>query len=83
MNLGQQPIHNAVNLSLFMVTVSKVLIKPVQEQGREMGVLDLKARFRALKYVAETLKLLPEKPDPIVEQAIFTQMPNLGAIHAT
>lgn len=82
MNQGRQPLHHAVNLSLFMVTLSKVLLRQAQAQGREMGVLDLKAQFRAAKYVLETLKLLPEKFDPIVEQTILTRMPNLGAIHA-
>ena len=46
-------------------------------------VLDLKAHFRGLKYVAETLKLLPQKPEPIVTQQITAKIALLGAVNAT
>jgi putative transposase len=46
-------------------------------------VLDLKAHFRGLKYVAETLKLLPQKPGPIITQRIAAKIALLGAINAT
>jgi putative transposase len=44
-------------------------------------VTDLKAWFRSKKYVVETLKLLPEMPDPIfIEQAI-AQVAALGRVN--
>ena len=46
-------------------------------------VLDLKAHFRGLKYVAETVKLLPQKPEPIVTQQITAKIALLGAVNAT
>ena len=49
----------------------------------DFSVLDLKAHFRGLKYVAETLKLLPQKPEPIVIQQITVKIALLGAINAT
>jgi putative transposase len=44
-------------------------------------VLDLKAVFRGYKYVAETLKFLPEKPDPILMGEIFNRISQLGRVH--
>jgi putative transposase len=44
-------------------------------------VLDLKAVYRGHKYVAETLKLLPEKPDPILMDTIFDTISRLGRLH--
>ncbi|MEI6063089.1 MAG: hypothetical protein WCQ26_00725, partial [Pseudanabaena sp. ELA748] len=32
-------------------------------------------------YVQEVLKLLPQKPDPILLASIFAKVANLGAIH--
>jgi putative transposase len=46
-----------------------------------MSVLDLKAWFRAAKYVRETLKLLPQKPEPIfIEQAV-KEVSSLGRVN--
>ncbi len=56
MNTGATQVHNAANLSLFMVNLSRVLRQ--QSEFQNMGVLDLKAWFRAGKYVRETLKQL-------------------------
>jgi putative transposase len=82
MNLQEQPIHNAANLSLFMVNLSKVLIAQLEQCQTNSSVLDLKARFRAEKYALETLKLLPQKPDAILIQQILTNIPKIGAIRA-
>ena len=46
-------------------------------------VLDLKARYRGLKYCHETLKILPKKPDPIVIEQIAQHLGSIGAIHHT
>ena len=44
-------------------------------------VLDLKARYRGAKYLRETLKILPQKPDPIVIDQITEHLGAIGAIH--
>lgn len=82
MNVNQVPLTNALNLSLFMVNVSQVLLQQFRQTSPESGVLDLKAYFRARKYVDETIKLLPEKPEPILLNQIFAQVASLGCIHS-
>ena len=74
MNIKQTPLYNAVNLSFFMVNLSQVLIQQIRTDtdNPDFSVTDLKAHFRGLKYVNETLKLLQEKPDPILIQHIST-----------
>ena len=46
-------------------------------------MLDLKARYRGAKYLHETLKILPQKPDPIVIEQIAQHLGSIGAIHQT
>ena len=50
----------------------------------ESSVLDLKAHYRGLKYLRETLKILPQKPDPIVIEQIAEHLGSIGeTIHQT
>jgi hypothetical protein len=42
---------------------------------------DLKAWFRGQKYVVETLKLLPELPDPIFIDQVVSKMAELGRVN--
>ena len=81
MNTKEVPLTNALNLSLFMVNVSLVLLREFWQTNPDSGVLDLKAYFRAAKYFEETIKLLPEKPEPILLDQIFAQVASLGCIH--
>lgn len=81
MSINQLPIHNAANLSLFMVNLSKSLIKAQHHQvNPDFSVLDLKAHSRAFRYAAEALKLLPFKPTPFLIHQFFHDFPKLGAI---
>ena len=82
MNVKEVPLTNALNLSLFMVNLSQVLLRDFRETHPESSVLDLKAYFRAAKYFEETIKMLPEKPDTILLEQIFGQIASLGRIHA-
>ena len=84
MNIKQTPLYNAVNLSFFMVNLSRILIQQIRTSTNNpaFSVQDLKAHFRGTKYVNETLKLLQEKPHPILIQHIFTQIARLGSINA-
>lgn len=81
MNTSETAVTNAANLSLFMVNLAQVLMRPFRQQYADFNVLDLKACFRGHKYVAETLKLLPQKPEPILMTHIFEQVSQLGSIH--
>jgi len=81
MNVKKTPVTNAVNLAFFMVNLSRALIDEVREHNPFFGVQDLKAYFRAAKYLYETLKLIPEKPDPILIQQIFAQITKIGSIN--
>jgi len=64
-----------------MVNVSQVLLREFRQTHPDSGVLDLKAYFRAAKYFEETIKMLPEKPEPILLDQIFGHVASLGCIH--
>jgi IS4 transposase len=81
MNIKEPAVTNAANLALFMVNVSHVLLRNFRHEDSNVNVLDLKAHFRGLKYVAETLKWLPEKPEPILMATIINEVSRLGRIH--
>jgi putative transposase len=83
MNVKETPVTNAANLAFCMVNIAQMLRRQWQPTQPDFSVLDLKAHFRGLKYVAETLKLLPQKPEPIVIQQITAQITLLGAVNAT
>ena len=55
----------------------------VRRENTEYSVLDLKARYRGVKYLQETLKILPQKPEPIVIQQIAERLRAIGAIQDT
>jgi hypothetical protein len=48
---------------------------------RPASVLDLKADCRGYKYMEETIRLLPEKPAPILLAKILNRVAGLGRIH--
>jgi putative transposase len=81
MNVKETPVTNAVNLAFFMVNLSHALIADVRKYNPFFGVQDLKAYFRACKYLDETLKLMPEKLDPILIQQIFKEITTIGKIN--
>ena len=82
MNVKEIPLTNALNLSLFMVNLSQALLRDLRLTHPDSSVLDLKAYFRAAKYFQETIKMLPQKPEPILLDQIFGQVASLGRIHA-
>ncbi len=83
MNVKQIPVNNAINLAFFMVNLSKAWINKYQQHNPLFSVEDLKAHFRGQKYVEEIIKLLPQKPEPILFSAILDQIGRLGCIHHT
>jgi putative transposase len=81
MNVTPTGVINAANLSLFMVNVSSRLLRDFRQDDPEYSILDLKASCRGYKYVDETIKMLPEKPEPVLLAQIFHTVAGLGRIH--
>src|SRR3989454_10679821 len=82
MNVTPTGVTNAANLSLFIVNVAYQLRADVHPRDPDYSVLDLKADCRGYKYVEETIKMLPEKPEPVLFAKILNQVAGLGRIHA-
>jgi hypothetical protein len=82
MNVTPMGVTNAANLSLFMVNVAYRLRADSHPRDPAYSVLDLKADCRGSKYVEETIKMLPEKPEPVLVAKIRNQVAGLGRIHA-
>ena len=74
------PVYNSANLAMFMVNVLPCLDAPdAHALAGGKYVNDLQAWCRSKKYVVETLKLLPEMPEPIfIDQAIAPKWLDLG-----
>jgi putative transposase len=83
MHVTPTGVTNAANLSLFMVNVSYRLRADVRQRDPDYSILDLKADCRGYKYVEETIKMLPEKPEPILLGQILNKVAGLGRIHAS
>jgi putative transposase len=82
MNIKEVPLTNALNLSLFMVNVSQVLLAEFRKSNPESSVLDLKAYCRAARYFEEMIKMLPQIPEPILIEQVFGKIFSLGCIHS-
>jgi putative transposase len=82
MNVTETGVTNAANLSLFLVNVSYRLQADGRQRDPAYSVLDLKADCRGYKYVEETIKMLPEKPEPVLLEQIRNKVACLGRIHA-
>jgi len=81
MNVKQTAVTNAAHLSFFMVNFSSILLRRFREHNPEFSILDLKSHYRGCRYVSETIKLLPQKPDGILLAEIFEQIARLGMVH--
>lgn len=81
MNVGERPVYNAANLSVFMVNLSQVIINAMRKRIPGFGVTDLKAHYRGQKYVEEMLKLLPQMPEQVLIDLLFAEIGELGSIN--
>lgn len=81
MNTRPIAVTNAANLALFMVNLAYRCLQDLRHSDPACSMLDLKAHCRGVKYVEETLKMLPEKPEPILLAQIFAKIASLGRIH--
>jgi hypothetical protein len=81
MNITPTGVTNAANLSLFMVNVAYRLQAEGRQSDPDYSILDLKADCRGYKYVEETIKMLPQKPGPVLLARIRNTVAGLGRIH--
>ena len=80
MNIKPVAVTNAVNLAFFMVNLSAVMLKPYRHDQPDFSVLDLKAQFRARRYLDETIKMLPDPPGDDLVFRIWRRLTTLGGI---
>lgn len=73
-------VTNSINLAFFMVNCSQVMLQPYRQHDPHFSVLDLKAQFRARRYLSETIKLLPEIPEPHLISRIWRRLTRFGSI---
>lgn len=83
MNTKEQSVTNAVNLSFLMVNLSQIMLEPYRVKESDFSVLDLKAQFRARRYLSETIKMLPETPEPDLISRIWQRLSRFGAIRTS
>jgi putative transposase len=83
MNITPPGGTNAANLALFMVNGAYCLRTNSHPRDADDSVLDLQADCRGDQYVEETIKMLPEKPEPILLRQILHKVTGLGRIHAS
>ena len=83
MNTTPTGVTNAANLALFMVNVAYHLRADGHPRAPDYSVLALQADCRGYKYVEETIKMLPEKPEPVLLRQILHKVASLGRIHAS
>ena len=82
MNIKQRAVYNAANLAMFMVNLSQVLLQDFRQACPAFSVIDLKAFFRGRKYVTETLKLLPQQPEPFFIEHIYNSISQIGRVNS-
>jgi hypothetical protein len=82
MNVSERAVTNAVNLSFFMVNLSTLLLRPFRLEQPTFSVLDLKASYRARRYLIELLILLPDPSSPDLVSQLFGRLSRLGAIRS-
>jgi hypothetical protein len=57
-----------------------LFLKPYRDALPDFSVLDLKAQFRARRYLDETIKMLPEAPGDDLVSRIWRRLTALGGI---
>jgi putative transposase len=80
MTIKSVAVTNAVNLAFFMVNLSAVMLKPYRADQPDFSVLDLKAQFRARRYLDETIKMLPDPPGDDLISRIWRRLTALSGI---
>jgi putative transposase len=80
MNVKPVAVTNAVNLAFLMVNLAAVMLRPYRDHQPDFSVLDLKAQFRARRYLDETIKMLPDPPSDDLVSRIWRRLTAFGGI---
>lgn len=81
MGVKETSVANAVGLSFFLVNLSTYLLDGLRTSYPGAGINDLKSYCRARHYIAEIIKLVPEKPDTITCSGIVEHLCRRMFIH--
>ena len=81
MNVSKRAVYNAANLAMFMVNMSSALLQQNSSGLFGSSINDLKAWFRARKYVLNTLKFSEGNADPVFIERTIHQVSSLGRIN--
>ncbi len=84
-NIKQKQVNNAIGLSFFMANLSLVLMEQAQQKWQEekVSIQDLKAYFRAEKYLQDILNTLEISNKAILIDRTFEDVLKIGAVNRT
>lgn len=82
-NIKKQQVENAVGLAFFMDNISLILIRQAKTKWKEdnISIQDLKAYYRAEKYLESILNTLQIDPQTVLNNDQFDQIRKIGAIN--
>ena len=83
-NIKKQQVLNVISYAFFMVSLSNILIFEIKQIHPDcpLSIQDLKAFFRAEKYINELLNRDEFKASLLLNRKSFDQFPIIGAINA-
>lgn len=84
-NIKKTQVNNAISLSFFMDNFSLVLAETAKKEWGEenVSIQDIKAYFRAEKYLHDILNTLEISQDTILNDDTFSDILKIGAINRT
>lgn len=82
-NIKEKQVTNAIGFAFFMVTLSNIMITQLKQDNPKLtiSIQDLKACFRAQKYLIELINTPDLKQSPFFKQLSLLNLPNIGAIN--
>ncbi len=82
-NIKKQQVQNAVGLAFFMDNISLILIQQAKTKWKEdnISIQDLKAYYRAEKYLETILNTLQIDSNTVLNNNQFDQIRKIGAIN--
>jgi putative transposase len=81
MGVKKTSVANAMSLAFFMVNLSDYLLASLRTRFADAGISDLKSWYRGRHYASAMLKMLPEKPEPLLCERLIERICRLGFIH--
>lgn len=84
-NIKPTQVNNAVGLAFFMDNISMILLQKAQVEWKEekLSIQDLKAYFRAQKYLRDILNTLEIDQKDILNLPQMQQIMKIGAVNRT